>query len=824
MTILFIVESPGKVAKISKFLGKNYIVKASVGHFRDLDPNCMSIDFDNNFDPHYVITKPDVVKNLKSAMRNIEMVYIATDSDFEGFAIAQHLIDVLKPKNYKRLVFNSITKEAILTAIKNAGPNNKNYVDTQKARRVLDRLYGFLISPILQKQIGGQLSAGRVQSVATKIIIDKENEIKDFIEKNVDSTYFKVNGLFSKLKANLFTTDEPNTDEAYAGKVAHIALSKPPKPNSKIVTFMNKCLKSEFVVHSVGDKIAIRNPSPPFETATLQQEASRKFGMTIDITMKTAQKLYEGGYITYMRTDSVEISPEGHKEIKAVIDKQYGKDYYQKNVYKNKSANCQEAHESVRPIHPDLLSLENEIDDAFQIKLYKLIWQRAIASQMKPAKINVTTIQIDISKYVNEKIEPFYYFQSQIEKVIFPGFMKVYVESVDDAADDETMRDFSGKIPKTGDEVLMEEITAKQEYKKPPPRYSEASLVKTLKKLGIGRPSTYVNTIKTIMNRDYVKVGNILGTKKEITTFTIKSENKKHVMEIFEESGTVLLGKENKKIIPTGLGITVNDFLVENFPEMMDYKFTAKMEEELDAISNGEKVWHKVVKKFYDKLSPIIEELAKKKGIAKKEDKLLGEDQDGNEIFAVKTKYGPAVKKQLESKPVYAKIPEPLTIDNIKLKDAIKLFEYPKVLGKHENKEVMLHKGQYGFYILFDKENYTICDECDDEINLKFAIKIIQAKKSSILGQFNLTQNKTKVKANVLKGQYGPYIQVISGKKKFNYPVPRNVDPEKLTDEQVLEIISKKRTAKKDANAKKPSGSKTAKKTPVKKTPAKKND
>ena len=822
MTILFIVESPGKIAKISKFLGKNYIVKASIGHFRDLDSKCMSIDFDNNFEPNYVITKPDVVRNLKAAMKNIDMVYLATDEDFEGFAIAQHLIDVLKPKNYKRLVFNSITKEAIFAAIKNAGPNNKNFVDTQKARRVLDRLYGYLISPLVSKQIGGQLSAGRVQSVATKIVIDKENEIKDFIEKNVDSTYFKVNGLFSKLKANLFQTAESNTD-TYSGKAAHIALAKQPNPNSKVVTFMNKCLKSEFIVHSVGDKIAIRNPAPPFETATLQQEANRKFAMTIDITMKTAQKLYEGGYITYMRTDSVEISPEGHKEIKAVVEEQYGKEYYQKNVSKNKAASVG-AHECIRPTHADLLSLEDEVQDAFQIKLYRLIWQRTIASQMKPAKINVTTIQIDISKYVDEKIEPFYYFQSQIEKVIFPGFMKVYVESVDDADDDETMRDFSGKIPKTGDKVLMEEITAKQEYKKPPPRYSEASLVKTLKKLGIGRPSTYVNTIKTIMVRDYVKVGNIAGIKKEITTFTIKSENKKHVMEIFEESGTVLLGKENKKIIPTGLGITVNDFLVENFPEMMDYKFTAKMEEELDAISTGDKVWHKVVKKFYDKLSPIVEELAKKKGIAKKEDKLLGEDADGNEIFAVKTKYGPAVKKQLGSNTVYAKIAEPLTIENIKLKDAIKLFEYPKVLGKHENKEVMLNKGQYGFYISFDKENYTISDDCTDEINLKLAIKIIQAKKSSIIGQFNLTQNKTKVKANVLKGQYGPYIQVISGKKKFNYPIPKNLDPEKLTDEQVLEIISKKKTAKKDANAKKPSGSKTAKKTPVKKTPAKKND
>ncbi|XWV26601.1 topoisomerase I [Tupanvirus soda lake] len=821
MTILFIVESPGKIAKISKILGKNYLVKASVGHFRDLDNKSMSIDFDNNFEPIYVITKPDVVKNLKSAMRNCDMVYIASDLDKEGEAIGQHLYDVLRPSNYKRLVFNAITKEAILNSIKNAGKINKDLVNAQKARRILDRLYGYLISPILQKQIGGKLSAGRVQSVAAKIVIDKENEIKEFMENNENSTYFKVNGIFSSLKAGLFqVTDKDDdifeTDEAYNGKTAHMPLLNTSNPNSKVITFMKKCLKSQFVIHSVGDKISTRHPSPPFETSTLQQEANRKFGMSVDTTMKTAQKLYEGGYITYMRTDSVEISPEGHKEIKKVIEEQYGKEYYQKTVYKNKSANAQEAHEAIRPTHPDLLSLEDEISDELQIKLYKLIWQRTIASQMKPAKVNITTIQINISKYLEEKIDnPFYFFQSQIEKIIFPGFMKVYIESIDDAEEDETMKDFKGKIPKKGDKVIMEEVVAKQEYKKPPPRYSEASLVKTLKKLGIGRPSTYVNTIKTIMNREYIKIGNIQGVKKEITSYTIRSENKKHIMQVFEENSTVQLGKENKKIIPTNLGITVNDFLVENFPEMMDYKFTAKMEEELDAISNGDKVWHKVVKKFHDKLAPIVEEWSKKKGLAAKtEDKLLGTDSDGNEIFATKTKYGPAVKKQIGEKFVYAKISEPLTLEKIKLKDAVKLFEYPKLLGKHDGKDIMLHKGQYGFYLSHDKQNYSLGEDKKTDIGLKEAIKFIQSKKANNIAEFVVIENKKKIKATVLNGQYGPYIQVLRGKKKVNYPVPRNLDPSTLTDVKVSEIISKKKTAVK-APKKAYSGSKTIKKKPV---------
>lgn len=818
MTILFIVESAGKIKTISKFLGKNYMVKASMGHFRDLDPKSMSIDFENNFEPLYIITKPDVVKNLRSAMKNVDMLYIASDNDTEGHAIAQTIYDVLKPKNYKRLVFNSITKEAIMNSIKNAGVIDKNSVAAQKARRVLDRLYGYLISPILQKQIGGKLSAGRVQSVAAKIVIDKENEIKDFINKNSESTYFRVNGTFSSLKANLYEIKgEIDKNDTYNGKIAAILLTDSDEPNSLVKKFMNKCTQSKFIVHSVSDKTSTRNPAPPFETCTLQQEANRKFGISVDVTMRTAQKLYEGGFITYMRTDSVEISPEGHKEIKKVIEKEYGKEYYQKNVYKNKSASAQEAHEAIRPTHPDLLSVEEELEDDLQIKLYKLIWQRTIASQMKPAKINITSIQINISQYVDKSItNPFYYFQSQIEKIIFPGFMKVYIESVDDAEDDDTMKNFGGKIPSKGKKLDMEIITAKQEYKRPPPRYSEASLVKILKKMGIGRPSTYVNTIKTIMNREYVKVDNIAGIKKDVIIFTIKSNNK-----ISETKTTISLGSEKKKIIPTNLGITVNDFLVDFFPEMMDYKFTAKMETELDAIFNGQKIWHKVVKKFYDKLLPIIENLSNKQGIAKPEERSLGTDLDGVEIFVTKTKYGPAVKKIFGTKNIYASIPNDLSVDKIKLKDAIKLFLYPNILGQYEKKDVILNKGKFGYYIVHNKINYSIGPEIKKEFELSDAIKIIKEKKSGTIGEFNITENKKKIKAIVLNGTYGPYIQIFRGKNKTNYPISRNFDPANLTEEIILSIISQKKPSGKKFNTKNYSGSKTSK-PPIKKTITKK--
>src|SRR5579872_564630 len=619
--ILVVVESPKKISYITGFLSKDYVVKASCGIFRDLDPKKMSIDFDNRFEPIYIITKPEVVRQLKESCKGIDILYIASDEDREGEAIGHSVYELLKPKHYKRLRFNEITKKAILAAIKNPGEINYNLVDAQKARRIIDRLFGYMISPLLQKKLGGTLSAGRVQSVAARIVIDRENEIAKFLEKNQNSSYFRVSGVFDNLRASLWEstdkTPQSLEETAFKGKVAHIQLSDP-DPNSNVTSFLRTALKSTFKIHSISDKIAYRNPSPPFTTSTLQQEANRKFGMSLESTMKNAQALYEGGFITYMRTDSVEISEDGHKAIKKVIETTYGPEYYQRNTYKNKSSTSQEAHEAIRPVHPELQSIEDKISDPFQIKLYKLIWQRTIASQMKPAKLNITTIQITISKFISEEIKPFYYFQTQIETMLFPGFTKVYVESEDDPEVDPNLnKNFNlGKLPKAGDKVNMKEIVAKQEFLKPQTRYTQASLVKKLEELGIGRPSTYVNTIKTILDREYIKIGDIPGISKTISILSIKSENKKHIMEIFEEESEILLGREKKKLIPTELGITVNDFLIKYFADFLDYDFTANMEADLDKVAEGQKKWTQMVKLFYDKLNPIVLEVSKTKSLA----------------------------------------------------------------------------------------------------------------------------------------------------------------------------------------------------------------
>ena len=869
MSILCICESPGKIKEMSKYLGKNVIVKASMGIFRDLNPKEMSIDFDNNFKPIYVITNADVVRNLKAAMRNIDMVYIASDKDLAGEKIAQDIYDVLKPKQYKRLIFTSITRDAIMDAIKNAGKINKNTVAAEKTRRVLDRLYGYLISPILSNHIGGRLSAGRVQSVAAELVVDKENEIKKFIEKNSDSTFFKVSGSFSGIKMTLCeSTDKKpwQLEDAYSGKTARIVLLDTDSPHDKAIVFLKRCIKSSFLVHDITDKEATRSATAPFMTSTLQEEANRKFGMPVDLTMRTAQKLYEAGAITYMRTDSIEISAQGHKDIKKVIELTYGAEYYQRNHYKNKSTTAQEAHEAIRPTYPDRLTVENEINDPNQIKLYKLIWQRTIASQMKPAKINITTIQVNISQYIEFKYSPFYFFQSHIEKIIFPGFMKVYVESKDDedkvddnneianaidnnAIDNNAIsnNNFAGKIPKVGSAIIMEEIIVKQEYLRPPPRYSEASLIKKLKILEIGRPATTVNIIKTIKEREYVKIDNIPGTKKKISILSIKSKNGKPIKTIFEDSTSILIGKEMKKLIPTELGKNVNDFLVEHFAEMMDYNFTAKIEKELDAVENGDKIWHNVVKKFHDKLNPIVIELSKTCSIQTKDSGTsLGTDKKGSEIFSIKTKYGPAVRKKVGDKFVYSKIVEPLTLETIKLADAIKLLAYPKVLGKYKSIEVKLHKGKYGFYLSYNGSNYSFSnnisnndvddddddvDDVDDnkvnnnnnnnnrdtdysKISLEDAIDVINNKKTNTIAEFDIKNGKKTTKATVLNGQYGAYISVLRGKKKVNYPVPRHMDPKKLTEKIVQNLISQK----KDVGSRRveASGSKTSTSTTTK--------
>lgn len=732
MAILVVIESPGKIATISKYLGKNYIVKATVGIFRDLDPKTMSVDLENNFEPSYIITKPDVVRNLKSGMKGVDMVYLATDLDREGESMSASVLSVLKPKNYKRLLFNEITKSAITKAIENATTLDEDMVDAQKARRILDRIFGYLVSPIVRKQIGGNISAGRVQSVATKLVVEKEKEIETFIKKNPDSSFFKVGAILSGIKFGLFesTDTKPMKVEILKGKSTQIKLSSGKDPASNARKFLENCSESTFKVKSVSDKMSNRNPAPPFTTSTLQQEANRRFGMSVDSTMKLAQKLFDAGYITYMRTDSVTISADAHSMIKKVIEKTYGKEYYKKNIYQNKTENTQNAHEAIRPTDPDP-NIKSEIEDDQQRKLYKLIWQRTIASQMMPAQINITTIQSTISAYIDAEDEPFYYFSSDIEKIIFDGFLKVYQEMTDEPESDGPTK-FKGTIPKKGTKLKMEKIIANQEFLRPPVRYTEASLVKKLEHSGIGRPSTFVSTIKRILDRSYIKIGNVPGIKKDIQTLWIEPDK-----DTIQKSKSVVdIGKENKKLIPTDLGKKITEFLVENFEEFMAYDFTANMEKELDAISNGQKKWTNVIKKFYDKLKPVVNELSKK--------------------------------------------------------TANKTTKEAKLLGKHKKIEVRLHDGPYGSYISYDGENYKV-ESISADIDLESAIKIISTSQKSILAKFNIKYLKKTTKAVVRNGEYGPYVQIKPGKKVINTKIPKEYDVKKLDEADIEEIISNRK-------------------------------
>lgn len=817
MVSLFIVESPGKISKISGFLGSNYMVKASVGHFRDLNPKNMSIDFQNNYEPIYIITKPDVVKNLKKVAQKASKIYLATDMDLEGHAIAQHLYDVLRPKNYARITFNAITKSAILDAIKKGGTIDKNMVAAQKARRILDRIYGYTVSSQVSSWLGSGLTAGRVQSVAVRLVIDKETEIKNFLSRHSNSSYFHVRGEFKTKREELNAVLQLRTGEdndLYVGKLAQISLVDDPDSDGydTIRVFLNRCRKSKFTIRSINKTESNRNPPPPFETATLQQEANRKFRMSVDTTMKTAQKLYEAGYITYMRTDSTTIAPDAHKKIRKVIIDLYGKEYYKRQDHSNKSSNSQDAHEAIRPTDPSLQNIQDSISDNLQIKLYKLIWQRTIASQMQPAKIAITTIQIDISRWLKYDYDPFYYFQTKYEQIIFDGFMKVYVESTDESFEadpDIALTKKSFKLPKVGERITMQTIVAKQEYKKPPVRYTEASMVKTLKKLGIGRPSTYVNTIKTIMMRNYVKLGDVDGVKKKIHVLTIQNKNKK----IKERSETCIIGKDMGKILPTDLGESVNSFLIENFSEMLDYKFTAKMESQLDSISNGKVIWHKVVRKFHDKLEELVKKLGEKQKTLNggSNDNNSSKNQgtnrcigkfEGNDVFIGRTKYGPVVWREINGKKIYTKLEPGCDPSKVTLEQVGALLSYPKTLGKYKNGDVILYKGKFGFYIRYLDNNYSL--KTKDEPDLKTAIKEIESKNSQIIQTFEVIIRKKKVAATVYKGVYGPYIRTVFGNKGVNHTIPRHIKISELDEKQVLSIIQNSRS-----NTRKKSGSKT---------------
>ena len=777
---LVLLESPGKIKKIQDYLGSDYIVKASFGHVQDLDKSTLSVDIQNNFEPNYIITqdKKKVVKELQALAKDCKQVILAADGDREGEAIAWSLSKVLKLQNPKRIIFHEITKTSILKALENPTIINMNVVYAQQTRRILDRIVGYLISPILWKYLThGAKSAGRVQSVVVKIIIDKENEIT----KSISQPYFKTTGDFEFGNENVIKI---NSSLQTGTKLYQF------NSESDAKLFLEQISKkTEFKVVSVDNKKSIRKPSPPFITSSLQQEASTKLRFSVKKTMEVAQKLYEQGLITYMRSDSPNISKEAVDEAIKYIINTYGKEYSDPKNYQSKNTSSQDAHECIRPTHINQPEPENINDDLK--KLYTLIWKRTIASQMSNALINIQTILIDatnskdsIIKFNNVQT----YFTSNLENVEFAGYLIVY----DNTPEDEEK--ISGKLQiKAKDKVLMNKIKISEEYTKPPLRYNEAALVRFMEKNGIGRPSTFASSISKVIDRNYVEIKNIDGIKKQSKQIELNSK-----YNIKENTKEVSIGKEQKKLVPTSMGNQTNDFMVKHFNPIMDIEFTANFETYLDKIAEGNANWVTVLRIFYDMFNPIVEKLnAEAKNIKQTggnvADKLLGKNSEDMEIYTGTGKFGPYVKiKEADDKMRYAKLTDS-SVDKVTLEEAISLLEWPKSLGKIGNAIVTLNKGQYGLYIKCSGKNYSIKDTVDpNNINLKFAEDLIQAGDPYALKTFKV---KDKV-INIKCGEFGNYLQIISKTRKQNIPIPKKNSIENITIDQVLQIIANKNGTK----------------------------
>lgn len=809
---LVIVESPGKINKIEHLLGKNYIVKASVGHILDLESENMSIDIENNFKPSYTIMKGkhSVVKNLKDELAKCSDVLIATDKDREGEMIAWSLAYILGLKDPKRIVFNSITKEELEKAIKNPSLIDQNMVNAQKTRRILDRIVGYELSPILWKSIGESLSAGRVQSVVVKLLLEKENEIKQFFSSN-NSSFYRIYASFKILEKLI--------------KCSLIDLKKAKLTISSLdetKTILNKITKSIFSVKDCEKTSHLQSAQPPYTTSTLQQDASRKLGFTVKRTMDAAQKLYEGGHITYMRTDSVNLSDEAMKEIASYITKKYGKEYYKKNKYETKKKNTQEAHEAVRPtvIKTKNLDCEGKIQND-EIKLYSLIWKRSIGSQMSNAVFESNDITISISKL------PECLFQTKIKIYTFDGFLILYDKNnftneenneednsnnEDDNSNNEDdlnkkiLKEFVNKNSKI---LNINDIIGIEEYKKPPVRYNEASLVNQLdpKNLNIGRPSTYASIISKIQEKKYVEKKNIDG--KEITINKIKwniSDKKFN-----EESIKSQLGKETNKLVPTCLGEITTNFLSKSFPKIMCFSFTSSMELLLDDVAEGKKVWYEILKDFYKPFHESVTELSSKykenkehnKKLMDENKRILGKDTlTGCNIVATIRRFGPVVmieNSDTSKRPHNIAPVKNCNIEDITLDEALKLLEYPKKIGIYERKNVKICKGKYGLYAEIGDMKINLNDLKDinfEELDAKDQLENI-VKLLSKNNEKNLWKEKDGTTIfTVRDGPHSKYINVKTGSKSVNYGFPKEVSIESLTIEKIKEIIEKEKKRK----------------------------
>lgn len=760
---LVIVESPAKAKTIEGFLGKDYTVKSSFGHIRDLPGKNLSIDIENNFEPEYVISddKKKVVAELKKLAKKAETVWLATDEDREGEAISWHLLEALKLKENetRRIVFSEITKEAISRAISNPRTVNKNLVDAQQARRVLDRLVGYELSPVLWKKVKPSLSAGRVQSVTVRLLVEREREIKQF--KSAD--YFKVVGIFYKEGDRTFKAEVSSRFKTYEEAKA----------------FLEECKASTFKVKDLKKKPATKSPAAPFTTSTLQQEASRKLGFSVSQTMLVAQKLYEAGKITYMRTDSVNLSDQAIKGAKAYICNEFGEDYSKSRKFATKAKGAQEAHEAIRPTN---LSVSHLKGDSQESRLYELIWKRTIASQMSNAKIERTTVTLDVSESKTD-------FTAKGEIITFEGFLKVYLESTDD----EDTEEQSGMLPamQEGDAILRDYITATQRFTKHPPRYQEASLVRKLEELGIGRPSTYAPTISTIQKRGYVVKESREGEDRNYLMLTLDDNG------LNEEKKTERTGAEKNKLFPTDIGMVVTDFLADHFKTIMDYSFTADVEKQFDDIADGMLKWNKMIEKFYNPFHSNVEETLENADRAKGERELGIDPKSGKPVIARIGRYGPMVQigsVEDEEKPKFASLLKEQSIETITFEEALELFKLPRDVGEYEGKKVTAAIGRFGPYIRWNNLFVSLKKGEGDEpltVELDRAIELIELKKEQEKNKYIKTFQEDK-DVQVLNGRYGPYIKI--GRK--NFKIPKDKKPEELTLEECKEIASAAPTKK----------------------------
>ncbi len=756
---LVIVESPAKAKTIGKFLGTDFEVMSSMGHIRDLSDKGLGIDFENNYAPQYEVSpdKKKIVSELKKAAKTSDTIWLASDEDREGEAIAWHLLEELKLKkeNTKRIVFHEITKDAILHAIENPREIDINLVDAQQARRVLDRIVGFELSPVLWRKVRPSLSAGRVQSVAVRLIVEREREINNFTP---EATY-KVTALFT------------SRDVSGAKVDLKAELSQRFKSKEDAFEFLQLCRNAEFNVDSIEKKPVKKSPAPPFTTSTLQQEASRKLGFSVTQTMVVAQKLYESGKITYMRTDSVNLSALAIGTSKQEIMSIAGEKYVKIRQFSTRTKGAQEAHEAIRPTYMSAHSIEGTAQEK---RLYDLIWKRTIASQMADAELEKTNIYINISGSE-------YQFIASGEVIVFDGFLKVYLESTDDEQDAET--DSILPVLKKGEALTSNEIIAQERFTQRPPRYTEASLVRKLEELGIGRPSTYAPTISTIQNRSYVEKGDRPAVKRTFNELKLKGGK------ITDQPKTENTGAEKSKLFPTDIGLVVNDFLLVYFPDIMDYNFTAKVENEFDHIAEGKVKWTKSIDNFYKKFHPVVESTLKNSERQVGE-RILGTDPKSGRQIAVKIgKFGPIAQigtSEEEEKPVFASLHKNQSIENITLEEALDLFKLPREIGIFEDTEMIAAAGRFGPYIRHDGKFYSL-SKIDDplEISAERAIEIILAKRES-------DKNKVihvfgeKEEIQVLNGRYGAYIAF----EKNNYKIPKKNDPVSLTEEMCREIIA----------------------------------